>query len=157
MTAKSHTSALGTKATEIEMLENIMSMDGYFADTFTQDDLRIMKNNINNDFPILLATSVGNKMKIAEKLDRTITEMRGTIASRDCRIQDLEKENACLQNTLGQVLVDLLHVEEEYKVDLTSAHYTIRQVIKAKLQLGMKLEPEELRTALDALDRSHQL
>lgn len=89
---------LTPKQQEVKMLDDLMALNGYFADDF-KNSVEKMKMNIKNDFPILLDTEVGSWKFRAEQSEReletykrALKDTNDTLMSRESQWHDLKEE-----------------------------------------------------------------
>jgi len=153
MTAKKTNTS--TKATELQMLDEIFSLDGYLADSLTQEDLRTMKNNINSDFPIFMGTRMDLSKEISrledlnEALQDTVTELRAGLKSRETRIQDLEEEVNGLKEIKRRLMIKTIQAGNEMDLEDLTDH---EEVIKLKLQECLPLTEPDRQALLMIMD-----
>jgi hypothetical protein len=139
----------GTKNYEIGLLEKLFSFDSYLADSMTEDDLRIMKNNINNDFPIFMGTSIDQAGRI-ERLQGLNVELEAEIKSRETRILDLEVEAAKLRTEKRQILHQAITIG--YGAEIAE-FYTPEEILKLKIEEGLELSDEEKKTLIYLIEQ----
>lgn len=138
MNAKKNTQNPATKATEIQMLEEIHSLDGYLADSISQDTLQTMTSNIRSDFPVFMGTSL-DPVRM-ERLQGLNVELEARIASRDLEIADLQERIKQLQDLKFDILVQAISSGVTYLFD---DFYTQNEILRAKLQKSLDLDDSD--------------
>lgn len=66
-----------SKERELEIIQELRSGNGYFADTFTSYDFDCIVSNIRNDFPLLYQTRVvepSEHDRLKEELSKQVSE-----------------------------------------------------------------------------------
>ena len=145
-----------TKAKEKELLNELWSADGYFADSFKSTDLLIMLNNINNDFPLLLGTSREEKqadtLKQLNEVRHTLRAVRDEAKGRLTTIKMLEEDNKEMNEKNILILNYLMNNNlEEAALDL----FTANEVIKYKVRHGMELTEKQKQIVVDTINMFH--
>lgn len=139
------------KQAEIELIEKLFAMDGYFAAAFTRADVTMMECNINADYDLLCRTTRDESSKIAqleaelkrayETIDEKTKLVSELATERDGAIANFRaarKENDDLQNDL----LEKAHDCERLKY----------QIITQDLQLGKELTKEQRNLVLETLE-----
>ena len=76
-----------SKARELEIIQELRSGNGYFADTFSASDFDSMSNNIRDDFPLLHGTRLVEESeyeRVQDSFNKQVEvnkELRSTIDS----------------------------------------------------------------------------
>ena len=102
------------KENEIKAIRNLIEMDGYFADCF-RNDFETMANNIRNDFPIELGTSIQSKIDELKAKNLELCKMM-------IKEADYYNSNAMhnmVYNELGQN--QLIRIKREMSIPLSDA------------------------------------
>jgi len=152
MTAKKSMTA--TKATEIEMLDEIWSLDGYLTDSLTADDLERMKTNIGNDFPIFMNTSIDQSGRIASLQGVNV----GLEDHNRNLVHELEAKGnqiLCLQSDFdglyeikkGMLKQAIISGQEQLFED----YCTPNEILRIKLEYDLDLTKEEKRALWSAI------
>lgn len=139
------------KQAEIELIEKLFAMDGYFAAAFTRADVTMMECNINADYDLLCRTSRDESDKIAslrkeleaayEKSTEQSKLISGLTTERDGAIANFraaQKDNDDLQNDL----YEKAHEVERLKM----------QILRRDLQLGKEPTPEQRQSLIETLE-----
>ena len=139
------------KQAEIELIEKLFAMDGYFAAAFTRADVTMMECNINADYDLLCRTTRDESSRIAqleaelkrayETIDEKTKLVSELATERDGAIANFraaQKENDDLQNDLYEKAHDC----ERLKY----------QIITRDLQLGKELTKEQRNLVLETLE-----
>ena len=105
---------LTIKENEINAIKNLIKMDGYFADCF-RNDFETMANNIRNDFPIELGTSI--QSKIDELKEKNLKLYKVIIEAAD--YHNDKNLNDILLEHLGQS--QLLRIKRKMAIPLKDA------------------------------------
>jgi len=143
-----------TKKQEKALLEKLWNSNGYFADTFEEDDLRIMQKNIDNDFPLLVGTFRDKEnADLEEQLQTALTEVRTLTAQKNNyinQIDDLKVEVKDLQNQAAYTLKTLL----ENGLETTAMEiYTTMEIVKFKVQNNMELTDKQKQVVVSTLNQ----
>ena len=152
MTAKKSMTA--TKATEIEMLDEIWSLDGYLTDSLTADDLAKMKTNIESDFPIFMNTSIDQSGRISSLQGLTIN-LEDQVINRDRELEAKGNQILCLQADLdglneikkGMLRQAIISGQEQLFED----YCTPNEILRIKLEYDLELTKEEKRALWSAI------
>lgn len=154
MNAKRNTPALGTKATEIEMLAELFSIDGYLADSMQPEDLQQMTNNINNDFPIFMNTSIDQEARIGRLQDlnteleerniNLVREMEAKNNQITCIAADLDSARSIKEGIVLQAIkADSLYLVEDFTTE--------NEILRIKLKNNLALTDRERHSLLNLI------
>ena len=147
MNAKKNTQNPATKATEIQMLEEIHSLDGYLADSISQDTLQTMTSNIRSDFPVFMGTSL-DPVRM-ERLQGLNVELEAGIASRNLEIDGLTDTVKELQSRNRKLIILAIRHECEEDLEGIADH---EEVIRIKLQEGIPINDADAQALLTIMD-----
>ena len=90
------------KAEEIQLLEKLLALDGYFANTFTKSDVGIMIGNIKNDFPLLMNTDIDLELNELKAMDLSKTKLENTVKELTDRVSaDSDKFELIMASLTG--------------------------------------------------------
>lgn len=119
-----------SKERELEIIQELRSGNGYFADAFTSYDFDRMSSNIRNDFPLLCKT----RLVESSECDRLKEQVGKQVA-----------ENDGLRSIIDSLIDKMLVSVQEFS-DITLLHEAIAlkghaYVIKRKISLKLPLWP----------------
>ena len=145
------------KQAEIELIEKLFAMDGYFAAAFTRADIALMERNINADYDLLCGTSrdqsdevhglrdqldQADQMNQAE-INRLRAELKQTIKEKE-EANDRAAMRLALANNLK---LDLATYQEQL-------HKTHLQLIALKINHNEKLEDDDMMAILKTIQNT---
>lgn len=140
------------KAGEKQLLGDLLSIDGYFAEQFTGADFNQMYYNIDNDFPIFLNVWPDDRRIQVDEQAKKIDNLERLCRAKDNTIEalssDLEKQTSMLQDILDKLVTCPLTQEDCRDDDnyiILSDWFSPAMIILSKLKAGMKLDSDELR------------
>lgn len=129
-----------SKERELEIIQELRSGNGYFADTFTSHDFDRMVSNIRNDFPLLHQTRVvesNEHDRLKEEFSKQVSENDKLHTTIDSLIDTMLKS--------GQAFSDFSLFREV--IALKGHAY----VIKRKLELDLPFVPMDKEFILNNL------
>lgn len=138
------------KQAEIELIEKLFAMDGYFAAAFTRADVTMMQCNINADYDLLCRTTRDESSRIAQ-LEAELKRAYETIDEKTKLVSELatERDGAIANFRAAQKDNDEIN-EKLYE----TAHEVERlkmQILRRDLQLGKEPTPEQRQSLIIAL------
>lgn len=143
------------KQAEIELIEKLFAMDGYFAAAFTRAaftraDVTMMECNINADYDLLCRTTRDESSRIAQ-LEAELKRAYETIDEKTKLVSELatERDGAIANFRAAQKDNDEIN-EKLYE----TAHEVERlkmQILRRDLQLGKEPTPEQRQSLIIAL------
>lgn len=129
---------LTPKQKEAKLLQELLELDGYFAEKF-KEDIPEMIGNIEKDFPIENETSI-------EKLEFTVGELNSKISKLEDdlerRTEELHHYQKALQNQLSfsQRVLEKAILDGDTSI---TGMFDQKQVIETKLRLNSELTESE--------------
>jgi hypothetical protein len=87
-----------TKEQEVKIITQLASEPSYFSTCLVNDDLQIMLQNISNDHPLFMGTSIDPY--IAEKLQSDVNELNQKLNDANQMIGSIETERDNFKNVL---------------------------------------------------------
>jgi hypothetical protein len=126
--------AVTTKEEEISALRALVSMDGYFAETFG-GDVEKMIENIRNDFPIEMDTKITNRAdQIKERYEALILRLKEDIMDL-CDIllcqhdeTDLPELYMCVVEKVGQTKAIIRKRALKLKITDNDVDYLLKEI-----------------------------
>lgn len=130
-----------SKHDEIGMIEKLMNHDSYFSQEFVTDDRQVMLSNLQNDFPLFLGTSVGNKLLRVDDVEKLL--IKETLNARGLKTEIAALENVIIdiKDSADNLLMSVLMDDPSSK--LAYIAYPIAQIVKLKLKNNIKLIEED--------------
>jgi mitochondrial fission protein ELM1 len=100
-----------TKQQELELIQELACEGSYFHEAFSETDINCMKNNIANDFPLLLQTSLEHYATIGRHFVESRQEDRTKKITASLTAYGIDSER--------KIIVNLYHGEAKLVVCVT--------------------------------------
>lgn len=129
------------KATEKAALKALFGMNGYFADTFSLNDMNTMLNNIDSDYPLLMGTEFNKKNEEVEIELNSMKMSYSCEANKNYKLAnefaDLADVSAKAHGKLEMVMQSLMETYDAQHVLYT--HFEMADIVKYKLANDIEL------------------
>lgn len=122
-----------SKARELEIIQELRSGNGYFADTFSASDFDSMSNNIRDDFPLLHGT------RLVEE-----SEYKRVQDSFNKQVEVNKELRSTIDSLIDKMLVSVQEYSDTKLLNEVIALKGDKYVIRRKISLNLPLWPSDL-------------
>jgi hypothetical protein len=122
-----------SKARELEIIQELRSGNGYFADTFSASDFDSMSNNIRDDFPLLHGTRLVEESEYERVQD-----------SFNKQVEVNKELRSTIDSLIDKMLVSVQEYSDTKLLNEVIALKGDKYVIRRKISLNLPLWPSDL-------------
>jgi hypothetical protein len=133
-----------TKAEEIAILNDLRNSDSYFAESYTTEDIDVMINNINMDFPLLASTQAVKKL---DEQSHLISELTFKVDKLQTELDEVKKSNTKLTELRAKTLKTMVLGGSI----IPTLEFTSDEILRAKVKFGVELTSSEKEKILELL------
>ena len=122
-----------SKARELEIIQELRSGNGYFADTFSASDFDSMSNKIRDDFPLLRGTRLVEESEYERVQD-----------SFNKQVEVNKELRSTIDSLIDKMLVSVQEYSDTKLLNEVIALKGDKYVIRRKISLNLPLWPSDL-------------